>query len=180
MADTLFVQANKLTRGVEKGFVIDNGGPTNLGVTIPFLTDYWVYLGRLGTPNEFDIRRLTTQEADDAFEKLLWEPLKCGFMPAGVGYSVFDAAVNSGARQASLWLQRIVGVEPDGHIGPKTLAAIHAADPIRLICELAKARSALMLGGNTVVEERYEKGWHIRLIDVTAASILMNLGKWKG
>lgn len=177
--DTLFVQANKLTRAVEQGFVIDNGGPTNFGCTIPFITDYWAKLGRLGTVTETSIRQLTAAEADEAYELLIWNPLNCGFMPAGVGYAVFDAAVNSGAHQAALWLQRIVGVSVDGHLGQQTIAAVHAADPITLIKEMAKARARLMLGMNNTIEETNEKGWVVRLIDVTANGILMNLGKLK-
>lgn len=177
---TLFAAANRLTRGVEQGFVIDNGGPTNFGCTMPFIADYWAKLGKPGTPTESDIRRLTSSEADEAFEMLIWNPLLCGFMPAGVGYAVFDAAVNSGSHQAGLWLQRIVGVADDGHIGQQTIAAVHAADPITIIKEVAKARSRLMLGMNNTIEETNEKGWVVRLIDVTANGILMNLGKLKG
>lgn len=178
--DTLFAQANKLTRGVERGFVIDNGGPTNLGITIPFLTDYWHATGRMGTPTETDIRQLTAATADAAFEQLIWTPLNCGFMPAGVGYAVFDAAVNSGAVQAALWVQRLVGVVSDGHIGQKTIVAVQAAEPLTLIKELSKARSRLMLGMNNTIEEVNEKGWVARLIEVTANGILINLGKLKG
>jgi len=176
----LFLQANGLTRAVEKGFVIDNGGPTNYGVTIPFLKDYWKKIGKAGDPTETDIRNLTSEEADEAYEMLIWNPLQCGFMPPGVGYSVFDAAVNSGVRQAAIWLQRAVKVIPDGLIGSQTIAAITRKDPILIIRELAKMRSALVLGMNNANEERYEKGWHIRLIDVTADAILMNLGKFGG
>lgn len=176
---TLFSQANALTRDIERGFVIDNGGPTNLGITIPFLADYWRTIGRAGVPTEADIRKLDHATADAAYEALIWNPLQCGFMPAGVGYALFDAAVNSGARQAALWLQRIVKAWPDGKIGQQTVAAVHAANPITVIKELSKARSALMLGMNNAVEEKYEKGWHVRLIDVTANGILINLNVMK-
>lgn len=175
----LFFQANALTRAIEKGFVVDNGGPTNLGITIPFLTDYWRLKGNMGIPTEKDIRALTPAIADDAFENLVWNRLKCGFMPAGVGYAVFDAAVNSGVPQAAIWLQTILGVKTDGVIGQNTLQAIFATDPIGIIKELSKARSRLMLNLNNANEEKYERGWHSRLIDVTANAILINLGKMK-
>lgn len=177
---TLFAQANTLTGAVEKGFVVDNGGPTKYGVTLPFLTDYWRHMGVFGTPTEADIRNLTRDTADAAYEALIWEPLKCGFMPAGVGYALFDAAVNSGIHQATVWFQQIVGVITDGKIGVKTIAAAQDANPIRTIKDLSKARSSLMLGMDNATEEKYEKGWHIRLIDVTANAILINLGKLKG
>jgi lysozyme family protein len=37
---------------------------------------------------------------------------------------VFDFAVNAGPGRAAQFIQRIIGVEPDGGIGPITLAAI--------------------------------------------------------
>lgn len=177
---TLLAQALKLTGATEGGFTIDHAGPTNLGITIPFLTDYWRYKKLPGIPTERDIRALKQDVADAAYEALIWDPLKCGFMPAGVGYVVFDTAVNSGATQAALWLQRLVKALPDGQIGPKTLAAINQTDPVAIITGMAKYRSALMLGMNNAIEEKFEKGWHVRLIDMVATAILINLGKYKG
>jgi lysozyme family protein len=38
----------------------------------------------------------------------------------------FDACVNTGVTQAARFLQRSVGAEPDGRIGPKTLEAFRS------------------------------------------------------
>lgn len=52
-----------------------------------------------------------------------WTPLKIDSLPEGLRYSVFDASVNSGPKQAAKWLQRAVGAVEDGAVGPRTLAA---------------------------------------------------------
>jgi len=55
-----------------------------------------------------------------------WSPLKIDSLPEGFRYSVFDASVNNGPRQAAKWLQRAVGAVDDGVIGPRTLTAASA------------------------------------------------------
>lgn len=177
---SLLSQALRLTGRAEGGFVVDNGGPTNFGVTIGFLADYWRKKGIVVlSPSERDIRALTKLEAEAAYEAVLWGPMRLGFFPAGVGYAVFDAAINSGAHQAAKWLQQIVGTPVDGIIGQQTVVAVHNTDPIKVIRDLSKLRSRLMLGMNNAVEETNEKGWHARLIDVTADAILINLNVLK-
>lgn len=49
----------------------------------------------------------------------------------GVAEWVYDHCVNAGARGV-MWLQIAAGVTPDGGVGPKTLAAVNAADPAAL------------------------------------------------
>lgn len=45
---------------------------------------------------------------------------------------LYDHVVNGGARGAQ-WMQDAVGVAADGKIGPATIAAINAADPVELL-----------------------------------------------
>ena len=45
---------------------------------------------------------------------------------------LYDHAVNGGGRGIG-WMQTAAGVKADGDIGPKTLAAINAADPVELL-----------------------------------------------
>lgn len=47
---------------------------------------------------------------------------------------LYDHVVNGGARGAQ-WMQEAVGVTADGKIGPATIAAINAADPVTLLQE---------------------------------------------
>ena len=45
---------------------------------------------------------------------------------------IYDHAVNGGGRGIT-WMQEAAGVKGDGSIGPRTLAAINAADPEKLL-----------------------------------------------
>lgn len=67
-----------------------------------------------------------------------------------VANKLFDMGVNMGVRQAAIYAQRAANslatgkgrLAQDGEIGPKTLAAINAADPIayyQALCELSVA-----------------------------------------
>ena len=54
-------------------------------------------------------------------------------LPLRVRIALFDTAVNCGILRAVKLLQEAVGTEPDGVIGPHTLARIGMGDP-RLVC----------------------------------------------
>jgi lysozyme family protein len=56
-----------------------------------------------------------------------WLEGDCDRLPWPVSLVHFDACVNTGVTQAARFLQRSVGAEPDGRIGPKTLEAVRAA-----------------------------------------------------
>ena len=49
-------------------------------------------------------------------------------MSPGLDWSLFDMCVNSGSRGAKI-LQKCIGANPDGGIGPKTLALMDGQDP---------------------------------------------------
>jgi lysozyme family protein len=55
-------------------------------------------------------------------------------------YCVFDCAVNSGPKQAIVFLQRILGVDDDGVIGPVTLAAVKREKAVDLIEDYSDLR----------------------------------------
>jgi lysozyme family protein len=108
----------------EGGYVnhpADPGGMTNLGVT-KRVWEEWV--GH--NVDEKTMRGLTPEMVGPLYKKKYWDKVKGDDLPSGVDYVVFDAAVNSGPGRAAKWLQACIGVEQDGGIGPKTLAAVKA------------------------------------------------------
>src|SRR3954454_21733684 len=58
----------------------------------------------------------------------------------GIEFYLRDCVFNRGATGGALILQRALGVEPDGKIGPDTQAAATAADPTDLLARLRRAR----------------------------------------
>ena len=86
-------------------------------------------------------------------------------------YIVFDAAINSGPGRAAKWLQATVGVDPDGGIGPKTLAAVAAFDSKQLIDDYATRRLSFLMDLPTW--PTFGKGWGRRVEDVRKVGLDM-------
>ena len=133
----------------------DRGGITNLGVTIK---NWREWVGREVTEDE--MRQLTPQAVAPFYKQRYWDVVHADSLPAGVDLCVFDCAVNSGPVQSARFLQRAVGVNPDGKIGPVTLAAVAAADPHDVIEKFTHNREAFLRDLPTFVY--FGKGWLIR------------------
>src|SRR5690606_20895834 len=82
---------------------------------------------------------------------------------------VFDFAVNSGPARAAKFLQRIVGVNVDGRVGPKTIEAAHAMDAGKVAATLCDQRLAWLKTLKTW--PTFGKGWTRRVADVRATSL---------
>jgi len=81
-----------------------------------------------------DIRNLTVEQASLIYERDWWNPHYYGQInDQHVATKVFDMAVNMGTKRAHSIAQRSVNLVQDGIIGPKTIAAINAADPETLL-----------------------------------------------
>ena len=153
----------------EGGYVFhenDPGGMTNLGVTKK-VWEEWV-----GHPvDEKAMRALTPATVAPLYRAKYWDKIKGDELPTGVDYTVFDAAVNSGPGRAAKWLQACVGVEPDGGIGPKTLAAVTAMDSAELIEAYAKRRLSFLL--DLPHWGTFGKGWTRRVAEVQSTASSM-------
>lgn len=73
-----------------------------------------------------DFKALQPSDVKFFYYKDYWELINADLLPLGVDYYAFDFAVNSGVKQASLNLQRIVNAYADGAIGVLTLQAVEA------------------------------------------------------
>ncbi len=126
-----FAEALQKVLAHEGGFSdhpLDPGGMTNLGVTRRVWEEW--------TGHPVTVRQmteLTPVKVAPMYRRKYWDKVRGDELPAGIDLVVFDAAVNSGPGRAAKWLQACVGVDVDGDIGPKTLAAINAFDSTQLI-----------------------------------------------
>lgn len=137
----------------------DPGGATKFGITGRTLAAF-----RGGKVTREAVTALTRQEAGEIYRVLYWDAINGDQLPCGIDYAVFDGAVNSGVRQATLWLQRALGVTADGVIGPVTLAAAHQADPETVIAAICDKRLIyLQRLKNWSV---FGRGWSKRIADV--------------
>jgi len=144
----------------------DPGGMTNLGCTKA------VWEEHCGHPvDEKAMRALTPADVGPLYKRKYWDKVQGDELPSGVDYVVFDAAINSGAGRAAKWLQACVGVEPDGGIGPKTLAAVRAFDAKQLVEDYSKRRLSFMMDLPTW--PTFGKGWSRRVSEVEAVGLTL-------
>ena len=100
--------------GYEGGYVndaLDPGKETAYGIS------------KTAYPDE-DIKNMTQERAKMIYARDYWLPCGADRLPAELRFDVFDAAVHSGVGQSIRWLQRAVGAEADGVLGPKTMKAV--------------------------------------------------------
>lgn len=111
-----------------------------------------------------DMRQLPLDLAKKIYKAQYWDKVRAEELPPAIRYAVFDAAVNSGIRQSTIWLQRALKVTDDGVIGPKTLAAAHAAQPDALRMRILAQRLRFLTNLNTF--GAFGRGWTRRVCDI--------------
>lgn len=132
----------------------DPGGKTMYGITEAVARE----VGYRGNMNE-----LPLDLAKRIYKDRYWDAIRADDLPASIRYIMLDAAVNSGPRQAVLWLQRALGVAPDGALGPVTIA--HAfANERGLASKLLSQRLRFMTNLNTWPS--FGRGWARRIADL--------------
>lgn len=119
---TNFQLAVAFTAKAEGGFTVDNGGPTDFGVT---QETYDTYRDSIGAPRQ-SVTLITQAEVQAIMWAMFWLPSHCDDLPTRLSVCQFDAAFNSGADEAIKLLQRTLGVSVDGDYGPFTHAAVLA------------------------------------------------------
>lgn len=129
----------------------DPGGETNWGITIAVAREN----GYVGPMKDMD-----RSVAKMIYAKKYWLPV-FDDLPYEVAFQVFDAAVNSGVGQAVRWLQRAAGVADDGKIGPVTMKAVLASDPVKLVALFNAERLLFMT--NLSTWSSFGKGWARRI-----------------
>ena len=133
----------------------DPGGQTRYGITEAVARD----VGYRG-----DMRELPIDLAKRIYKSRYWDAVRAEELPEAIRYAVFDAAVNSGPRQAIRWLQRAVGAKDDGIIGPVTLAAVRTADPEQVLRRMLAQRLRFMTGLSSW--SAFGRGWARRIADL--------------
>jgi len=147
----------------------DPGGATMKGI---ILATYARYKGRKVTKAE--LRAISDAEVATIYKGEYWDKVRGDDLPSGMDYTVFDASVNSGIGRGPKWLQRAVGVKPDGKIGRDTLAAARAADPAKVIVAANAYRIGFLKGLR--IWSTFGKGWSRRVAEVEAFSLKLAVG----
>lgn len=123
----------------------------------------WGITARVARQNGYlgDMRSLPRATAKTIYRVAYWNQIKADQLPEVLRFDVFDAAVNSGNRQAIRWLQRVVGVADDGVIGQMTLDAASKCNAYAAVAAFNGERLDLMTSLPTWGQ--FGRGWARRV-----------------
>lgn len=155
----------------EGGFVNhprDPGGMTNLGVTKRTWEDWTKQ-----NADEAEMRSLTREKVAPLYRKNYWDAVKGDELPGALALCVFDFAVNAGPGRAARYLQKVVGAQQDGRIGPATLAAVEAYVANNGVAQAVRAYQQARRGYYRQLGTfpTFGKGWLRRVDDVESAAL---------
>lgn len=154
---------------LEGGFVndpADRGGATKFGISWNNNRDK---LRALGYNSPGDVRHLTVDDAKVIYKDKYF--LNPGFdaLPQEVQPLVFDYGVHSGPTTAIKKLQKIVGVEQDGRLGPATLNKVyayvekHSAEKLSQEILKERERHLKKIVEKDPSQKKFLKGWLNRI-----------------
>lgn len=92
---------------------------------------------------DVDVQTLTREGAIAIYQQRYWNLCRCDELPGALAPALFDGAVQHGPLPAIKLLQAALGVEVDGLLGPKTLAAAHARPWAPVLVDLLARRIRL-------------------------------------
>ena len=150
-----FDQAFDKLMGFEGGYTDnpnDPGGETCWGVT----KSEAIANGYTGKMKDFPV-----ELAKEIYYQKYWGKVQADQLPDVLRYAVFDAAVNSGPKQSIKWLQRAVGEQEDGSLGPKTMASVNAMSTDAILRRMLAQRLLFMAA--LPAWEPFGKGWARRV-----------------
>jgi lysozyme family protein len=143
----------------------DHGGRTSRGIT---QREYDAWCSEHHWPLG-DVWKATDEAVASIYHDEYWNPF-CDAMPVGVDYLYFDMAVNAGPHRAAVLLQRALGVNDDGRIGPITRQAIEKADAKKLIASYSVAKEKFY---RSLHQPKFLKGWLNRTSQVQKSAMAM-------
>jgi lysozyme family protein len=145
----------------------DPGGATMKGVTLATYRQY-----RPGATKQ-QLRNISDAELERIYRAGYWDKVRGDDLPTGVDLAIFDFAVNSGPARAAIYVQNIVGVAPDGKLGPLSITAVNAYcsnfGAAKLVNQLCSQRLAFLEQLSTW--STFGKGWSRRVAEVRKQSL---------
>lgn len=159
-----------LVLGQEGGFSNhprDPGGATQYGITLATLRD----VRGDDTLTAADVQALDKQTACEIYRTRYWNVLRCDDLPRGVDLVVFDFGVNAGPSRSARLLQKTIGAEADGSVGPATIGAAKQIDPKMVITSFSAGR--LEYHRSLPTWETFRNGWTSRINTIQKAALDM-------
>lgn len=133
----------------------DPGGVTKFGISKRAYPDV-------------DIENLTYEQAKDIYIRDYFVGTRVIMLPVELQEPVLDFCVHSGPSHGVRYLQKVLGVQQDGRIGPKTLAAVRAGNIPAILAAYQRER-VLFLCRQVVakpIKLKYLVGWVARVMNL--------------
>lgn len=144
----------------------DRGGQTFAGISRKFHPDWpgW----ELIDAGERESTRLTIL-VQEFFDRRFWDRINGeAIQEQTIADSIYDFAVNAGPVIAIKLAQMVVGVTPDGIVGPKTSTALNTTDPegFQLKFAIAKVARYATICRKDRTQKKFLLGWINRTLEV--------------
>lgn len=118
-----------------------------------------------------DIKGMTVARAKAIYRQKYAAPIRFDELPAGIDLATLDPAINSGPSRGVRWMQQGLGIMADGVMGPVTIKAARAANPVEAIQGACAARMGFLRG--LKIWATYKNGWSRRVAAIEAAGVRM-------
>lgn len=129
----------------------DHGGRTSRGIT---QREYDAWRSEHKLP-PLDVWKAPQSDIIAVYREEYWEPY-ADLMPVGLDYMYFNTAVLAGPYRAAVLLQRALGVNDDGRIGPVTRQALRNANGRLLVMKFKQVSDAYY---RSLHQPKWLKGW---------------------
>ena len=147
----------------EGGYINDQadlGKQTNKGVT---LSTYRSVFGKNKTVS--DLKKITDEQWEFIFKKYYWDKWKADdIKDQNVANILVDWVWASGVYGIKI-PQRVLGVDVDGIVGPKTIAAVNASDGRKLFDNIKQERKDFIdrICQTRPQNKKFKNGWLNRI-----------------
>lgn len=147
----------------------DKGGATMAGITLATFKAYCRKEGR-PEPTAEELRKITIADWEAIFKTMFWDVARADEIEdQNVANAVVDWIWMSGPSKLKT-VQLIVGVEADGLVGPKTIAAINGfASQRDLFYQIQQARknACEKIVAQNPSQRKFLRGWLNRINDLS-------------
>ena len=116
--------------------ILERSGVTKFGITLEELQSS----RNDQSLADKNLMELSRDDACEFYRMRYWNVLKCDELPIGVDLVVFDLAADLGVAQSTKMLQKVVGAESDGSMGPVTMGAVALKTPQEIVTKLSELR----------------------------------------
>ena len=113
-----------------------------------------------------EIKDLTWDQAKEIYFREYWQASGCDKLAWPLCLSVFDYAVHSGVDRAVKTLQRSIGADADGVVGPQTLLKIKDPKVTALDIVIRREQILRRLARVRAKDKKFLRGWMNRISDL--------------